>query len=122
MGWIKERVNDDSKTRYMAMHRDRRGHERSVGTYSTEKQAGKAWRRAEAKLALGRIGDPKRGRQHFRRYVVEEWFPNYVIEASTRQNYHHLIHAYLLPEFAKMRMIDILPSHVREWVARLMEK
>ena len=45
-----------------------------------------------------------------------------MIEASTRQKYHYLIHTYLLPEFAKMRMIDILPSHVREWVARLTEK
>jgi integrase len=122
MGWTKERVNDEGKIRYQACYRDHRGHERSAGTYSAERQADKAWQRAEAKLALGRIGDPKRGRQTFRRYVIEEWFPNHVIEASTRQNYHYLIHAYLLPEFGKMRMIDILPSHVREWVARLADK
>jgi integrase len=119
MGWTKERVNDEGKIRYQACYRDHRGRERSAGTYSTERQADKAWQRAEAKLALGRIGDPKRGRQTFRRYVIEEWFPNHVIEASTRQNYHYLIHAYLLPEFAKMRMIDILPSHVRDWITSL---
>jgi integrase len=119
MGWIKERVTKDGKTRYTAMHRDHRGIERSAGTHYTERQANKAWQRAEAKLELGRMGDPKRGRQTLKHYVVEEWFPNHVIEASTRQNYHYELHAYVLPEFGKMRMIDILPSHVREWVVKL---
>lgn len=122
MGWNKERANDEGKIRYQAMYRDHRGNERSAGTFNTEAKANKAWQLAEAKLALGRIGDPKRGRQKFRRYVVEEWFPNHIIEASTRQNYHYLLHAYIIPEFGKMRLIDILPSHVREWVARLQDK
>src|SRR6266568_710098 len=122
MGWNKERANDDGKIRYQALYRDHRGNERSAGTYNTEAKANKAWQQAEAKLALGRIGDPKRGKQKFRRYVIEEWFPNHIIEASTRQNYHYLLHAYIIPEFGKMRMIDILPSHVREWVARLAER
>ncbi|HWF82596.1 MAG TPA: hypothetical protein VN695_18630 [Streptosporangiaceae bacterium] len=39
MGWTKERVNDDGKIRYQAWWRDHRGHERSAGTYSTERQA-----------------------------------------------------------------------------------
>lgn len=119
MGWSKPREYDNGKIRYTAVYRDLRGKERSAGTFNTEKQADKAWQRAEAKLELGRIGDPKRGRQKFRRYVVEEWFPNHVIEASTRQNYHYLLHAYIIPEFGKMRLIDILPSHVREWIVRL---
>jgi integrase len=122
LGWPRIRETEDGKIRYQACYRDIKGKIRSAGTYTTEKQAEKAWQCAEAKIALGRIGDPKRGRQKFRRYVIEEWFPNHVIEASTRQNYHYLIHAYLLPEFGKMRMIDILPSHVREWVTKLQEK
>jgi integrase len=119
MGWKKERITEDGTVRYQALYRDIRGRERSAGTYRTEKQARRAWQRAEAKVELGRLGDPKRGRQRFQRYVLEEWFPNHVIEASTRQNYHYQLNSYILPEFGKMRLIDILPSHVREWVVRL---
>lgn len=119
MGWKKERVAENGTIRYQALYRDIRGNERSAGTYRTEDQARKAWQRAEAKVELGLLGDPRRGKQRFGRYVTKEWFPNHVIEASTRQGYHHQLHNHILPEFGKMRLIDILPSHVREWVVRL---
>jgi hypothetical protein len=40
-----------------------------------ERAANKAWQNAEAELRQGRVGDPARGRQTFRRYVQERWLP-----------------------------------------------
>ena len=119
MGWVDTKETKRGVLRYTAMFYDIKGDARSAGTYGTEKRAINAWHQAEAKIAIGRIGDPRRAKQRFCTYVLEEWFPNHVIEASTRQSYHYLLHAYLIPEFGKMRMMDILPSHVREWVVRL---
>jgi integrase len=41
------------------------------------------------------------------------------MEASTRQNYRYELDRYILPELGSMRMAEILPSHVREWVTAL---
>jgi integrase len=70
-------------------------------------------------VASGRVADPRRGRQTLRRYVVDEWFPNHVIEATTREHYTYLLDRYVLPELGRMRMAEILPGHVREWITRL---
>jgi hypothetical protein len=78
----------------------------------------RAWQRAEAKIAEGRLGDPGRGRQTFKAYV-EVWLPGHQIEATTRQSYTYSLYKHLMPEFGPMRMIDILPGHVRSWVAKL---
>jgi hypothetical protein len=32
--------------------------------------------RAEAAIGLGRVADPRRGRQTFRRYVEDTWLPD----------------------------------------------
>src|SRR6266511_2020230 len=101
------------------MYRDIKGRLRSAGTFSSERLAAKAWQRAESDLAAGRIGDPKRGQQTLRRYVEDEWFPHHVIEATTRENYTYLLNRYVLPELGSMRMVEILPGHVREWVTQL---
>jgi integrase len=116
MGFLRERVGADGKTRYVALYRDIRGKQRSAGTFSSEKLANRAWQRAEAKVAEGRAGDPRRGRQTFQRYVQEEWLPNHVIELRTRENYTLYLDRVLMPEFGPMKMIEILPSHVRVWV------
>ena len=68
-----------------------RGDRRSAGTFPTRKEATKAWQRAETKVAEGRTSDPQRGRQTFRRYVIEEWLPNHVIEVSTKETYTYQI-------------------------------
>jgi integrase len=70
-------------------------------------------------VRAGRLGDRRRSQQTFGRYVTTEWLPNHVIEASTRQGYVYQLDRYILPEFKDMRMIDILPVHVREWVGRM---
>ena len=81
-----------------------------------------AWQRAEARIAEGDLGDPRRGRQTFRSYVEEKWLPHHVIEPTTREKYTYYLAADILPEFGPMRMIDILPEHVREWITKMQAK
>jgi hypothetical protein len=78
-------VRPSGKIRYAAIYRDLKGRQRSAGTFGTKRQADKTWQRAEAVIALGRVGDPARGRQTFRRYVEDVWLPNHEMEPTTRQ-------------------------------------
>ncbi|MBV9164386.1 MAG: tyrosine-type recombinase/integrase family protein, partial [Pseudonocardiales bacterium] len=119
MGFARKRTGSDGKGRYLACYRDVKGRIRSAGTFASERLADKAWQRAEAKLAEGRVGDPARGRMTFQRYVEEVWLPNHQVEPTTRQSYTSAIYKHIIPEFGSMRMIDILPEHVREWIAKL---
>jgi integrase len=70
-------------------------------------------------MGLGRVGDPARGRQTFERYVEDTWLPNHEVEVTTRERYTLCLYKHILPEFGQMRMIDILPEHVREWVTKM---
>ena len=79
----------------------------------------RAWQRAESRVAQGQLGEPGSGRQPFRDYAEKTWLPNHEVEATTRQTYSYILRKHILPEFGPMRIIDILPEHVREWVARL---
>jgi integrase len=119
VGFARERLGADGKVRYAAIYRDLKGRQRSAGTFATERQADRAWQRAESGIALGRLGDPRRGRQTFRQYVEETWLPNHQIEVTTRERYTYGVYRHLMPEFGAMRMIDIMPAQVREWVAAL---
>jgi integrase len=117
MGFTRERAGAGGKVRYAATYRDLKGRQRSAGTFSSRRKADRAWQRAEGKVAQGYLGEPGRGRQAFGDYVEKTWLPNHEIEASTRQSYTYVLRCRVLPEFGSMRMIDILPEHVREWVA-----
>src|SRR3982751_6519961 len=97
---------------YTAMYRDLRGRKRSAGTFTSEREANRAWQRAEAALASGRMADPRRGRQTVRMYVEHEWFPNHVMEATTRESYRYILDRYLLPALGNLRMVDMLPNEV----------
>lgn len=119
MGYSRARAGRDGKPRYTAYYWDIRGRERSAGTFSSKKDADKAWQREEAKVAEGRSGDPRRGRQTFERYVRDEWLPNHVMELRTRESYVYCLDRRILPEFGPMRMVEILPAHVREWIKKL---
>ncbi len=119
MGFSRERKGKDGKPRYVALYRDLKGRQRSAGTFVTERQADRAWQRAEAAIGLGWIADPARGRQTFRRYVEDGWLPNHEMEATTRQKYTYSLYRHIMPEFGPMRMIDIMPEHVRECVTGL---
>jgi integrase len=41
------------------------------------------------------------------------------MELRTRENYIYYLDRRIIPEFGPMRMVEILPAHVREWVTRL---
>ncbi|MGO9279693.1 MAG: tyrosine-type recombinase/integrase, partial [Streptosporangiaceae bacterium] len=122
MGYLKERVGRNGKPRYTACYLDARGALRSAGTYANKKDANRAWQRAEAKIAEGRLSDPRRGRQTFRRYVTEEWLPHHVIEVTTREAYTYQLGKHIMPWFGPMRMNEIMPANVREWVTDLQAK
>ena len=122
MGYAQKRVGRDGKPRYTAVYQDIRGERRSAGTFSSKKDANAAWQRAEAKIGEGRLNDPRRGRQTFRRYVTQEWLPHHVIEITTREAYTYQLNKHIMPWFGPMRMNEIMPSHVREWVTHLQAK
>lgn len=122
MGFSRRRTTGDGRSRYTAYYLDLRGRETSAGTFASRREADRAWQRAEAKVAEGRAGTGARGRQTFRRYVEEEWLPHHVMEPSTREAYTYSLHAHGIDWFGDMRMIDILPSHVREWVTELKQR
>jgi hypothetical protein len=91
MGSARRRVTAGGTVRYVALYRDARGRQRSAGTFTTEKQAERAWQRAEALLVVSTPGDPRADRIRFRRYVTEQRFPNHVLEPTTRGSYHYCL-------------------------------
>jgi integrase len=122
MGYTQKRIGRDGKPRYTAVYHDLRGERRSAGTFANKKDANTAWQKAAAKIGEGRLNDPRRGRQTFRRYVSEEWLPNHVMEVTTREAYTYQIGKHIMPWFGPMRMNEIMPAHVREWVTDLQAK
>jgi integrase len=122
MGYSQKRIGSKGNPRYTAVFHDLRGERHSAGTFSSKKDADKAWQKAELRLAEGRLGDPRRGRQTFRRYVTEEWLPNHVMEVSTRESYTYQLNKHIMPWFGPMRMIEIMPATIREWVTDLQAK
>ena len=119
MGSSRRRVGSDGRLRYVALYRDARGRQRSAGTFATKRLADRAWQKAEAVADSGRPGDPRSGRISFSAYVDDHWFPNHILEPSTRESYRYCLDKHILPWFGAMKMRDILPTHVREWVAEL---
>ena len=119
MGFARKRVGSDGKPRYTATYVDRHGSIRSAGTFASEKAADRAWQKAEVELRQGRVGDPARGRQTFKTHVEQRWLPNHVLEPTTREKYTYYLRAHIFPELGRMRMTDIFPEHIREWIARM---
>jgi integrase len=122
MGYSRKRTGRDGKPRYTAYYLDIRGQERSAGTFSRKKDANKAWQKAEGTVSAGKPGDPSRGRQTFEAYVLEKWLPHHLLEPGVRKNYAGHIRNHLLPFFGPMKMRDIMPEHVREWVTYMQDK
>jgi integrase len=119
MGWVERRTGRNGTVSYRAQYRDIRGRKQSAGTFANERLAKKAWQKAEVKIDEGCAGDPRRQKQRFQRYVEEEWFPNHRLELRARENYTYYLNRHIIPWFGPMRMIEILPSHVREFVTKL---
>jgi integrase len=119
MGYSYRRVGVKGKPRYAAIYCDQRGRRRSAGTFATKREADRAWAAAESDALLGVGRDRQRGKISFAAYVTGSWLPHHQLEASTRQRYGYQIQKYLIPEFGPMRIANIAPAHVREWVTRL---
>ncbi len=122
MGFSRKRVGRDSRPRYTAYYLDARDRERSAGTFATRRDADRAWQMVEVSFAAGKAADPRRGRMTFQEYVEGTWFPNHVLEPSTRQSYHYVLKSHLMPTFGRMRMGEIMPVHVREWVTAMVAR
>ena len=122
MGFSRKRTGRDGKPRYTAYYLDIRGQERSAGTFSNRKDANDAWKKAEVAVSAGKQGDPSRGRQTFEAYVMEKWLPHHELEPGVRSNYAGQIRKHLLPFFGPMKMRDIMPEHVRQWVTAMKDK
>ena len=122
MGYSRRRVTASGQVRFTAYYCDVRGRERSAGTFGRQCDADRAWRREEASAAEGRFVDVRSGRQVFERYVLDVWLVGHAMEPTTRQGYTQIIEQHLLGEFGSMRMNEILPIHVREFLARLRDQ
>ncbi len=96
-----------------------KGHRRSAGTFTTEELALRAWQRAEYRQADGRGTDTRRTRQRFRRYAEEQWLPHHEMETRTSETYTYYLNKHILPVFGAMRINEIQPAAVREWVTEL---
>jgi hypothetical protein len=116
VAWLKARTKQDGAVQYTGMYRDIKNRERSAGTFASKREALRAAQRMEREVDAGRIADPTRGRQTLTRYVGTVWLPNHVIEDSTRERYTYVINKHILPHLGAMRMQDLMPWHVRDWI------
>jgi integrase len=119
MGFSRKRTGRDGRPRYTAYYLDIRGQERSAGTFARKKEADDAWKNAEVAINAGRRGDPSRGKQTFQAYVLDKWLPHHQLEPGVRGEYERQIRKHLLPFFGPMKMRDIMPEQVREWVTAM---
>jgi hypothetical protein len=122
VGYVNTRSDKGGRARYTAIYRSLKGQLLSAGTFDTYDEARDAWRAVEKDLDADKIGNPRRGRQTVTRYVEEEWFPNHVIELTPRENYRYIPNKYVLPELGGMRMVEVLPGVIREWITTLQTK
>ncbi|MCW2914229.1 MAG: integrase family protein [Actinomycetia bacterium] len=56
------------------------------------------------------------------KYVREKWLPHHQMELTTREKYISCLDRHILPELGPIRMIDILPEHIRGWVTGMVAK
>jgi integrase len=119
MGFSRRRRGKDGKPRYTAYYRDLRGHEVSAGTFARKADADAAWQAAEVNVRAGLRHDPARGRQTFQHYVEAVWLPNHRMELSTRADYTSAIYRHIMWFFGPIKIRDIGPGQVREWITAL---
>jgi hypothetical protein len=51
-----------------------------------------------------------------------EWLPHHLLEPGVRGDYAGQIHNHLIPFFGPMKMRDIMPEQVRQWVTYMKDK
>jgi hypothetical protein len=115
MGFSRKRNGRDGKPRYTAYYLDFRGQERSAGTYASKKTADKAWQDEEAKARgqARRRGSGQADIRGLRAGRVAAASPAGAWRPLELRRAHP---QHLLPFFGPMKMRDILPEHVRQWV------
>jgi len=101
---------------FTALYRDPSDKQRSAGTFTSERAALRAARRAESKVETGGWIDQASGRVTFRDYVENVWVPSRHVEVSTMAGYHSYLDKHFLPFFGERAMAEILPSTVQDWV------
>jgi len=101
---------------YTALYRDPSGVQRSAGTFTSERAAQRAGRRAESTVDVGSWFDQAAGRITFRDYVENVWLPSRHLEVSTLAGYRSYLTKHFLPYFGQRPMVEILPSTVQDWV------
>ena len=121
VGFSKKRVGVTG-VRWIALYKDARGRQRSAGSFERKRDADAAWQAAETLRRSGRAGDPAAAKLKFADYVDQQWFPNHVIEPTTKEGYRYCLDARIIPWFGSMKMRDIMPTDVREWVTDLVEE
>ncbi len=119
MGQTNKRIGKDGKPRYTAVYEDARGIRRSAGTFATKGESDDAWQDAEAKVREGRGTALVRGQQNFERYVRDKWFPSHRLELRSRETYHYYLEKWVIPWFRHMRLIEVMPDDIREFVTDL---
>ena len=62
---------------------------------------------------------PAAGKQLFAAYVLAQWLPHHQLEPGVRSEYARQIRKHLLPFFGPMKMRDIMPEQVRQWVTEM---
>jgi len=105
---------------YTALYRDPTGQQRSAGTFTSERAALRAGRRAESTVEIGGWIDQASGRITFRDYVEDVWLPSRHVEVSTMAGYRSYLDKHFLPFFGDQPMAEILPSIVQDWVTAAM--
>ena len=101
---------------YTALYRDPTGKQRSAGTFTSERGALRAGRRAESTVETGGWIDQASGRITFRDYVQQVWLPSRHVEVSTMAGYRSYLDKHFLPFLGDRPMAEILPSIVQDWV------
>lgn len=118
------RRHDVKNERWTAYYMAPSGDKRSAGTFDTEREADKAWKRMEGRVLDDRWVDARPGKITFDEFVDEVYWPNYanVREASTRAAYYYMLKSHLRPKFGKVPLSAITPEMVQGWVGELGRK
>jgi integrase len=116
--YVRRRVLSDGRIRHLALYRDPTGRVRSAGTFTSDREARQAARRAESSVETGSWFDRTSGKTSFRDYVEQTWWPSRHLELTTKQCYRSYLDRHFLPFFGDFPMAKILPSTVQAWVTK----
>lgn len=122
MGWVVERRAKDGSWRYQARYRDPDGAKRTVGTYTTRKEADTAILRAETAITDGTWIDPDGAKIGFTTYAQTMWLPSRHLEVSTRAGYASYLRKHFVPFFAETPIGKIGPAKVQAWVTHAVDQ